>query len=111
MDKPIRTTTVVSALLASLLLASCEGPRNVLTLEGTYSGTTESSCSVGVFDARTFKLVEAHAGEPSFKLDYTVDKGSYYVEIHCVDGKFGRSPPFDFEPPRARVTLRNIELL
>ena len=111
MNRPVRTITVVFALLACLLLASCERPQNVLTLEGTYSGTTESSCSVGVFDARTFKLVEAHAGEPSFRLDYTVDKGSYYVEVHCVDGKFGKSPPFDFDPPRTRITLRDIELL
>ena len=107
----LRTRVIGSALLLCLPLAGCGGGGgNVLTLEGTYSGNSESSCSVGVYDASTFKLVESHVGEPSFKLDYDVAKGRYYVEVHCGDGKFGKAPPFDFEPPRARVTLRDIEL-
>ena len=107
----LRTRLIGSALLLCLSLTGCGGGGdNVLTLEGSYSGNSGSSCSVGVYDAGSFKLVESHTGEPNFKLEYSVPKGRYYVEVHCGDGKFGNTAPFDFEPPRARVTLGNIEL-
>jgi len=110
MSKTVCGISCGGALLACLSLAAC-GNENQLTLDGTYSGTSESSCSVGVYDAGTFKLVESHSGGPNFSnLEYSVDKGRYYVEVHCGDGKYGSSPPFDFQPPRARIALRNIEL-
>ena len=60
----------------------------------------------------TGRLMDSHQLGPSFREDYTMGdvKGSYLVEVHCSDGKYANSPPFDFEPPRARITLRNIEL-
>ena len=101
-----------SAFVLCLGLSGCaSGSHNSLTLQGSYTGETAgSSCSVGVYDAGTYKLVESHVGDSHFELEYAVERGRYYVEIHCGDGKYGTSPPFAFEPPRARVTLTNIEL-
>ena len=57
-------------------------------------------------------MQDSHELGPSFREDFEVDdgKGRYYVEVQCGGGKMGRSPAFDFDPPRTRITLRDIEI-
>ena len=114
MTRSIRHTANGPVIFACLVLAACnrgEGEAT-LTIEGTYSGSTESACQVALRNSTTGKLQQSHELGPSFREDFTVDdgKGSYYVEINCGGGKMGRSPFFDFEPPRARITLHDIEI-
>jgi hypothetical protein len=98
---------------ACLVLAACDGASsNILTIEGTYSNSTESSCQVALRNEADFKLQDSHELGPSFHEDFEVNdgKGRYYVEVQCGGGKMGRSPAFDFDPPRARISLRDIEI-
>jgi len=105
--------TIGIGLLAGMTLAACSaGPDDpVLTLEGSYTGTTSSSCQMAL-RAADGSLVESHEVEPSFRQAFAVapGKGRYRAEIHCPDGKQANIPDFDFEPPRARITLGEIEL-
>jgi len=105
--------TLGLGLLAGIALAACSGRTDdpVLTLEGTYTGTTSSSCQMALRTSGG-ALVESHAVEPSFRQEFVVapGKGRYHAEIHCPDGKVANIPDFDFEPPRARITLGEIEL-
>ena len=107
-----RRIASLATLSSCVLLAACHGKGATLTLEGNYSGTTESSCQVSVREVGTWRLMDSYQLEPSFRQDFEMgeEKGSYIAEVHCADGKSGSSPPFEFEPPRARTTLRDIEL-
>ncbi len=114
MKESIRHIAIGLAMLASLVLAACSNGTSeaTLTVEGTYSGSTESACQVALRSVATGRLQQSHELGPSFREDFTVDdgKGQYYVEINCGGGKMGRSPFFDFDPPRARITLHDIEI-
>jgi hypothetical protein len=101
------------ALLPALALTACaDRGSSVLTVEGTYSGTTSESCQLALRVAGTQELVDAYELPADFHQDFSVpaDKESYRVEVHCPDGKSGSAPAFDFEPPRMKITLNNIEL-
>ena len=99
--------------LLAVALAACGRPTNdaVLTFEGSYTGTTSSSCHMAV-RASDGSLVDSYTVEPSFRQDFAVApaKGRYHVEIRCDDGKIANTPDFDFEPPRETITLGEIEL-
>jgi hypothetical protein len=103
-----------SAMLGCLFLAACNGDKGeaTLTIEGSYSGTSETSCQVALRKEKEGTLQQSHALAPSFREDFTVNdgQGRYYVEVNCGGGKMGRSPTFDFEPPRASITLADIEI-
>jgi len=108
-----RNRRIAAASLLFLLLSACGGaPDAVMTVEGSYSGTTEAKCQVALRSESTNKLQDSYELEPSFRQDFAIEqgKGQYYVEVHCSDGKMAYSPPFDFDPPRGRISLRNIEL-
>jgi hypothetical protein len=98
---------------ACLALAACgQGSASTLTVEGTYSNSSEPKCQVALRNDANAKLQQSHELGPSFREDFEVSdgKGMYYVEIQCGGGKMGRSPAFEFEPPRARITLNDIEI-
>ena len=108
-----RHVAIASGLLLGLALSACNGTHeSTLTVEGSFSGTTEKSCQVAVRDEATRKLVDSHQLEPDFRQDYSVEeKGRYYVEIHCADGKQGMSESFDYSPPHGGISLGTIELI
>ncbi len=110
---PARTLMVCTLLVGALSAAGGCAERNtsVLTLEGSYSGTSADSCQLALRNADG-ELVESHAVPPSFHQEFGVPPGKarYYAEVHCPDGKEGTSPGFDFEPPRSGMKLRDIEL-
>jgi hypothetical protein len=100
------------ALLAGTL-AACGRPTNdaVLIFEGSYTGTTSSSCQMAV-RASDGSLVDSYTVEPTFRQEVAVAsaKGRYHAEILCPDGKRANTPEFDFEPPREKITLGEVEL-
>jgi hypothetical protein len=101
------------ALLPALALTACaDRAASVLTVAGTYSGTTSESCQMALRVASTQALVDASEISADFHQDFSVpaNKERYSVEIHCPDGKTGTAEAFDFEPPRMKITLNNIEL-
>jgi hypothetical protein len=103
-----------SGLSACLLLAACGGDAGeaTLTVEGSYSGTSETSCQVALRNEKEGSLQQSQQLGSSFREDFKVKdgKGRYYVEVQCGGGKMGRSTVFDFEPPRASITLADIEI-
>lgn len=104
---------IAIALLPALAVAACaKKGGSVLTLEGTYTGTTSETCGLAVRVASSQALVESHEVPASFHQDFDVpaQKERYSVEVHCPDGKVGSVEAFDFEPPRQKITLNNIEL-
>jgi hypothetical protein len=109
----LRRLAIALVLLSGLASTACtERSGSVLTLEGTYSGTTSESCQLAVRVASSQALVESHEVPASFHQDFDVpaNKERYSVEVHCPDGKVGFVPALDFEPPRQKVTLNEIQL-
>ena len=108
-----RPPTIGIGMLAGMALAACSGGARdpVLILEGSYTGTTSSSCQMAL-RAADGSLVDSHEVEPNFRQEFAVatGKGSYHAEIHCPDGKVANTPDFDFEPPRAKITFGQIVL-
>jgi hypothetical protein len=104
---------LAAALALACALSACSGGAQdpVLTLEGSYTGTTSSSCQMALRTADG-TLVESHAVPPAFHQAFTVKtgKGHYFGEIRCLDGKTANINGFDFEPPRATITLGEIPL-
>jgi hypothetical protein len=94
-------------------LAACGRPTNdaVLIFEGSYTGTTSSSCRMAV-RASDGSLVDSYTVESTFHQEFAVAsaKARYRAEIRCSDGKMANTPEFDFEPPRVKITLGEIEL-
>jgi hypothetical protein len=110
---PRRLPKASAAALLCLLLSACTGTSDdVLTVAGSYSGTTASSCQLALRTAGDWKLVETHAVPAEFRQDFSVEpkRARYYVEVHCSDGKAASSPEFDFSPPRATIYLQPLAL-
>jgi len=108
-----RRLAIALVLLPGLASTACtEHSGSVLTLEGTYRGTTSESCQLSLRVASSQALVDSHQVPATFDetFDVPANKESYSVEVHCPDGKVGFVPALDFEPPRATITLNNIEL-
>lgn len=94
-------------------LAACGAPTNdaVLIFEGSYTGTTSSSCHMAVL-ASDGSLVDSFTVEPTFRQEFAVasEKERYHAEIRCSDGKRANTPDFDFEPPKQTIILGEIKL-
>ena len=106
-------TQLIGLGLLAGALAACGRPTNdaVLTFEGSYTGTTSSSCRMAV-RASDGSLVDSYTVEPSFRQEFAVApvNARYHAEIRCPDGKIANTPEFDFEPPREKIDLGSIEL-
>ena len=103
----------VGLCLLAGALAACGRPTNdaVLIFEGSYTGTTSSSCHLAA-RASDGSLVDSYTVESTFRQEFAVAsaKGRYRAEIRCSDGKMANTQDFDFEPPRETITLGEIEL-
>ena len=112
MSARAQTHLIGLGLLAGTL-AACGGQTNdaVLIFEGSYTGTTSSSCRMAV-RASDGSLVDVYTVEPSFRQEFAVASANdrYHAEIRCPDGKMANTPEFDFEPPREKIDLGSIEL-
>jgi hypothetical protein len=106
--KPLIAT---SALLC-FGLAACSGNRAnaELTIEGSFTGTTETQCQLALRVVGSEELVDSVAVGSDFRQVFKVepDKKQYFVQVSCPDGKYGRSQDFYFEPPRSGMQLPQI---
>jgi len=106
--------TIVFGLLSTFALCACNGGAKdpVLTLEGTFTGTTSDKCQIAV---RTSDgaLVDSHTIESSFRQEFVITqgKGHYLAQIQCPDGKMANINGFDFEPPRMSINLGEVPLI
>ena len=110
MEKRLLAAAIASLLCAGL--SGCIGSDGSaeLTVEGSFTGTSEEECSLALRSADDQKLVDSVSVKSSFREVFAVDaeRRQYVAVITCSDGKSGHSPGFYFEPPRSGIQLQQI---
>ena len=99
-----------AALLCTGLVACADPNHSELTVEGSFTGSDESECVLSLRAAADGKFVDSATVKAEFREVFEVEpeQRSYYAQVNCSDGKWARSPDFQFHPPRSGIKLQQI---
>ena len=107
---PRRLFATCAALLCAALSACADTGGSELTVEGSFTGSEESECVLSLRDATAGKFVDSATVKSEFREAFSVESNqkSYFAQVNCPDDKWGRSPDFEFHPPRSGIKLQQI---